>query len=189
MKNSENIIPWDEVSSAAASMFRVWRDGGELEWAEECWGHFQKVGLADEDTVLSRTSSLIRLVTLARIYEEFAGFAWEESSETPVDFLAEHLKIDRVALGIIGARAEPKEFDDNFDDDEYQLYETALRAASNAQRKDIHLCLCAAYGGEIMLYSRMSRTHPSAFEDGNGEFEVTSGNCQALQYVQNGFQG
>ncbi len=185
--NSDEIIVWNDVSSAAGRMFRIWGAGGELEWAEECWGHFQKAGIAGQVSDIARTSSLLRLVTLARIYEEFSGFAWEENPETPIDYFAENLNIDPVALGILAARATSDSFDDTCDEDGSQLRELALTFVSDAQRKEIYACLCAAYGDDIQLFSRMSRTHPSSDRDSFDEFEVTAGNCQGLQYVQNGF--
>jgi hypothetical protein len=188
-------VSWADVSSAAARMFKVWGSGGELAWAEECWGHFQKAGLAGDETVIQRTATLLRLVTLARIYQEFCGYAWEENSDAPIDFLAENLDINPVALGILAARVAPDAFDEDYSEDEYDLREFALTLATNAQRKEIHAALCAAYGDEIMLYSRMSRTYPSKDDEGHkevglgsvGEFLVTAGNCQALHYVQSGF--
>jgi len=180
-------MDWDDISNAALKMFRVWVGGGELEWAKECWGHFEKSGLAVEESWLEYNASLLRLVTLARIYEEFSGLAWDENPETPVGYLAEDLEIDSVALGILAARVLPEDLDDARED--YELREMALTAATNAQRKEIHACLCAAYGGEIALYSRMSRTHPTSDTDESDaeEFRVTAGNCQALEYVQNKF--
>jgi hypothetical protein len=181
--NSDDTVNWEDIKSSASNMFHVWGDGGELEWAEECWGHFKAKGLAGNSTILERTGSLLRLVTLACIYEEFAGLAWDENPESGVDYLSEDLEIDPLALGILAAAACP----DNFNDagDEYELREAALVSATNAQRGEIFACLCAAYGDEIQLYSRMARTYPSE-RDGD-EFDVTGGNCRSLQFVQDGF--
>lgn len=159
----------------------------QAERAEECWGHFQKSGLAGQESNLARTASVLRLVTLARIYEEFSGFAWDENPETSIDYLAENLAIDPVALGILAARATSDSFDDTCDEDGFQLRELAMVYSSNAQRKEIYACLCAAYGDDYMLYSRMSRTYPSSDRDSFDEFDVAPGNCQGLQYVQGGF--
>jgi len=71
-------ILWDDIDSQASDMFKVWLCGGELEWAEECWRFFQKAGLADCEPWIEHTRSLLRLVTLARIYQEFSGFKWDE---------------------------------------------------------------------------------------------------------------
>lgn len=191
MSESDDFVSWESVEDAALKMFNVWHLGGELEWAEECWKHFQKSGLASDRSALSRTEAQIRLVTLALIYEEFSGYAWDESPESPIDYLAEDLEIDPVALGMLVVRSQPDFFNDVEDiNDEVELREMALTTVTNIQRTEIHACLCAAYGGEIELYSRMSRTYPHDAPDGNDgdEYSVTPGNCRALQYVQNGFK-
>lgn len=183
MIGSNETVNWDDISDAASKMFRVWLGGGELEWAEECWGHFQKCGLAGNQTCIEETASLVRLVTLARIHEEFSGYAWDENPETPVDYFAENLKIDPLALRILAVRAQSEDLDEAGEGCE--LREMALIGATNAQREQIYECLCTAYGDDTMLYSRMSRTYPTAdMDDSDGEeFTITSGNCQALQYV------
>jgi hypothetical protein len=181
--NSDDTVNWEDIKGSASNMFHVWGDGGEFEWAEECWGHFKAKGLAGNSTILEQTATNLRLVTLACIYEEFAGLAWDENPESGVDYLSENLEIDSLALGILAATASP----DNFNDagDEYELREAALLSATSAQRSEIFACLCAAYGGEVPLYSRMARTYPSE-RDGD-EFDVTGGNCRSLQFVMNGF--
>ncbi len=84
MSDSER-IGWEEIEEAASKMFRVWVDGGDLEWAREVWGHLCAAALASRQTLLEETAAKLRLVTLARIYEEFCGLAWDENPETPLD--------------------------------------------------------------------------------------------------------
>jgi hypothetical protein len=80
----DDVIPWEDVSAAAAGMFNVWFGGSELEWAKECWSHFTKAGLTGNLSILEDTESRMRLLTLARIYHEFSWIAWEEDPETPI---------------------------------------------------------------------------------------------------------
>lgn|GEM_PF-1169996 len=178
-------ILWDDIDSQASDMFKVWLCGGELEWAEECWRFFQKAGLADCEPWIEHTRSLLRLVTLARIYQEFSGFKWDENPETEVDYLAEDLEIDSIALGILAAKAFPDGFNDA--EGEYDLNQSALIAATDDLRAEIFQCLVKAYGDEVALYSRMCRTNSDTEIDGE-DFTVTSGNCRALEYVMNSFQ-
>jgi hypothetical protein len=180
-------ITWVEVQDAASKMFHVWSGDGEMRWVEECWSHLGEAGLTGNTTILEATETMLRLVSLARIYEEFCGLAWEENPETPIDYLAENLELDALALGILGTQASPDAFDDA--GDEYELREAALIAATEAQRKEIFDCLRKAYGGDIQLYSRMSQTNRSDDAENDGrEFEVTGSNSVALNYVMNGFQ-
>lgn len=160
----------------------------ELEWAKEAWGHLCAAGLTSRQTFLDENAAKLRLVTLARIYEEFCGLAWDENLERPMDYVAQHLHIDPVALGVLAASAERDKLEEA--DDNYELHEAALTAVTDSQRREIFECLKAAYGDEFKLYSRLWHTRsPLAEEDSEGdEFEVSGSNITALQYVSNGFQ-
>ena len=181
-------LEWEEIEAAASEMFKVWIDGSELEWAKEAWSHLTRADLASAGSILDITSAKLRLVTLARIYQEFCGYAWDENPETPVEYLAEDLEIDPVALGVLAGSIEPLEFQSCSDD--YELRQAALVAVTDSQRLEIFECLRAAYGDEIRLYSRIWHTRSLLAEkDSEGEeFEVTGANCSALEYVQNGFR-
>jgi hypothetical protein len=177
---------WADVEQAAAKMFNVWTNGSELQWARQAWGHLSAAGLTGRDTVLESTASLLRLVTLARIYREFCGFAWEENPETPLAVLAEKLEVDPVALGILAAPTNPDQLEDAVD--YCELREAALAAVTDSQRPEIFQCLKAAFGGENQLYSRLWHTRPEQQDTEGEEFEVTGSNSVALEYVMNGFQ-
>lgn len=178
---------WNEVRDAASRMFYVWDCGGELAWAEEAWAHLYEAGLANDGSILEHTAAKLRLVTLARVYEEFSGLAWDENPETPLDYLAEDLDIDNLALGILAASAGG-DFEDTAD--EYELRELALLAVTNRQRREVFECLSAAYGGAINLYTRLWKTRsPDQGEDCDGEeFEPTPRKANAMHFVTSGFQ-
>ena len=186
MSDSDQIA-WDEVESAAKKMFDVWVHGAELKWAKEAWRHLRKAGLTTGATILEITATKLRLVTLARIYEEFCGIAWDENRETPLTYLAEDLEIDPIALGILAAKADPDTFEELTEND--SIEEAALTAVTDAQRDEIFQCLRNAYGNEIRLYTRIWHTRRPMTEETEGnEFEVTAANAMALEYVQNGFR-
>ena len=183
---SPDVVRWDKLEDTASEMFNVWVDGVELDWAKECWGHFIAGDLAGDATILERTATLLRLVTLARIYEEFCSRAWDENPDTPIVNMAEGLEIDPVALGILASRVSGDTFDDVFGD--YELHEVALIAVTDAQRNEIFDCLCTAYGDSVRLYSRMYHTrYPVNDETEDDEFMVTGPNCVAIEYVMSGF--
>jgi hypothetical protein len=180
-------ITWEEVSKPASKMFHVWCGDGEIKWVEECWQHLGAAGLTGNTTPVEATASMLRLVTLARVYEGFCAHAWDENPETPLDYLTEDLEIDPLVLGILAATASSNVFDDCAEDDE--LREAALLAATDAQRQEIFTCLSQAYGGAVQLYSRMSKTNRTTSQEGESdEFAVTGPNSSALGYVMNGFQ-
>ena len=180
-------IDWADVSEAASRMFDVWCGGGEILWVEECWNHFGKAGLTRNATPLEATESLLRLVSLARIYEEFCGLAWDENPETPISYLAEDLDIDPLALGILGGQSSADAFWDA--ESSHELQRAALTAATTAQRQEIYNCLVNAYGGVTELYSRMSATNQSSQEENDtDEFDVTGPNMDAFNFVSCHFQ-
>jgi len=185
--NNGDQIQWEEVEAAASKMFSVWSGGGELAWAKECWGHLSQAGLTGNATVMESAASHLRLVALARIYEEFCGCAWDENPESEAHTLAEELEIDPVALGLLAAASGSDDFDDASDD--YELREAALRAVTDAMRGEIFACLAKAYGDEIKLYSRMAQTnHLPDKDDAGDEFEVTGPNSAAYGFVTEGFR-
>lgn len=150
-----------------------------------------EANLTDNSPALERTATFLRLVTLARIYEEFCGLAWDENPETPVTDLVEDLEIDPLSLGILATKADPDVFDDVADK---YIHEAVLLAATDAQRREIFDCLRNGFGDEFKLYSRMSKTNRSGNEtddcneDDGSEFDITESNSVALSYVVNGFR-
>jgi len=188
MSQTENIA-WDKVEGAAAKMFNIWVDGSELKWAKEAWRHLAAFGLTGATTILEITATKLRLVTLARIYHEFCGLAWDENPDWPVSYLAENLEIDPVALGILAASTPDRnDFEELTEDD--SLIDDAVLAVVNSQRSEIFDCLTAAYGDAIRLYSRMwhTRSEDEKKDSEGDEFEVTDPNATALDYVIPGFR-
>jgi len=182
-------IGWDDVEEAARKMFTVWINGNELKWAKEAWRHLAAAGLTGAATTLEISATKLRLVTLARIYHEFCGLAWDENPDCPASYLTEHLEIDPVALGILAAATtRQNDFEELTEDD--SLLDEAILAVINSQRTEIFECLKSAYGDEIRLYSRMWHTLSDESEkDSEGEeFEVTDAKANALEYVMNGFR-
>ena len=134
---------------------------------------------------LDEKNRSLSLKTLSRTASALGKRLHLENPETPVDYLAEDLEIDSIALGILAARAFPNGFDDA--EDECELNESALIAITDDLRKEVFQCLCKAYGDEVALYLRMCQTQPNPDTDAE-EFTVTPGNCRGLEYVMNGFQ-
>jgi hypothetical protein len=183
-------VAWSEIEHAVPDIFKVWWSGGEHEWAKEAWDHLGQSGLTDASTILEYTKVYLRLVTLGRIYEEFSGIAWDENPETPVDYMAENLGIDPIALGILAATDDLSADTSSSSTD---LREAALIAATDKLRFEIFNCLKSAYGSAEAIYSRMWHTMNNDWSDDENErnfeeFEVTQRNAAALNFVQNGFR-
>ena len=84
MSEPYEMVQWEDVKDAASKMFNVWVFGGELEWAQECWTHFAASGLTENSSVIEYVAAQLRLLTLARNYEEFCVLAWDENPDTPI---------------------------------------------------------------------------------------------------------
>ena len=106
MTDDEIPLTWEDVETSANRMFNVWVYGDELKWAKECWGHFEKHGLAGGEGPLENTAAFLRLVSLALIYHEFCEYAWEENPDLPITYLAEDLPDNDLALGILAGAAD-----------------------------------------------------------------------------------
>jgi hypothetical protein len=98
-------------------------------------------------------------------------------------YLAENLDLNDIAIGVLATKAQNCDINDEYDEDE--LRSTALTYASDAQRPEIFKCLVLAYGGEVPLYSAMSKTNETS--DEGREFEASMSNSNALDYVTSGF--
>jgi hypothetical protein len=155
--------------------------------------HFERAGLTSGTGVVEETKSYLRLVALARIYEEFSSYMWDENPDTPLSFLAENLEIHPMALGIIASRDPGFKCDEIHD--EGTLHEHTLSAAINQLRSEIHGCLVEAYGTPKALYSRMAKTtestdpeETSESDDSLDEFSPTEPHVRAWGFVSNAFQ-
>jgi hypothetical protein len=180
-------LEWADIEPAASKMFNVWADGAELAWAQEAWQYLSAAGLTVASTAVEHSTASLRLVALARIYHKFCGLAWDENPDTPIEYLAEDLGIDHVALGAIAAARAPDALTEYLD--EPGLLHQALLAATDPLRAEIFQCLSAAYGGAPKLYSRLWHTRRQTDPNTESEeFEVTGPNSYALEYVMNGFQ-
>jgi hypothetical protein len=87
-------IRWEEVSENADSLFRVWTDGRELQWAKKCWQALSKRSLASYTNQVERTSVIIRLIALADIYRKFCDLAFDEAYEPEYAAWADELNLE-----------------------------------------------------------------------------------------------
>lgn len=182
---------WADVEDAAADMFNTWYMGSEREWAREAWGHLHAANLVGGETPLESTLASLRLAALAKIYQEFCGFAWGEDKKTPIECLVEGLDVDPLALGIIAGSIDAKQFSGT--SSESELCELALIEVMERERATVFRCLKAAYGGHIKLFERIARTVSPERESDDDEdvfwssFFSSDAAAAALKYVSNGF--
>ncbi len=191
MNPDDEILEWDDVKEAAAEMFHVWVDGGELTFAEECWQHFTDAGLTKRTSILQEAETRLRLLSLAWVYLDFCLMKWDEGETDiyrEIEALAEHLHLDDLSLGVLGGRVDNDDYASAEEPD--GLREQLLRTMVRHQRTEIYNCLLAAYAGVDDLYLRLSRTpentDESCYED--GAWSPSNQNLRALLFVEQGFQ-
>jgi len=177
-------LRWEEVEEAAAGMFRVWTSCGDLDFAKEAWGHLETAGLTNDDDIVSKTQSCLMLVALCRIYLAFSKAKWDEDPDTPIMFLAEDLYIDQVALGLLAAPNFPRHGHNPPGFEPLDLYENALLAATIMLEPQVFACLRRAYGGDMGLYTRLCRTRSNNQEHDGDDFDITSPNMDAYDFLK-----
>src|SRR5438093_442906 len=80
-RSMNEAVSWEDLRDVAGSVFDIWCDGSEQQWAEQAWKYISKAGLAAYQDELGHTQVLIRFLGLAGIYHDFWHVAWEEPSE------------------------------------------------------------------------------------------------------------
>ena len=70
---------WEDVSRHAESMFRVWTDGRELDWAKKSWDALGKRGLTSYSNQIEWTCVMVRLWTNGLGEEILSLVYWLES--------------------------------------------------------------------------------------------------------------
>jgi hypothetical protein len=177
-------------------MFRVWTSEGDFDWAREAWAHLSKAGLTREFGYLDRTLVSLRLVTLAKIYQDFSGAKWDENPDDSFSELASHVEVDPLALGLFAGSNASYEDWETFEE-EFDLREVSLAAACEALRPGIFECLSKAYGGTTGLYIRLSMTcsgvvsgDDSESDEGESadDLDITGPNMDAYEFVTSGFR-
>lgn len=77
-------LQWDDISNFAEDKFNVWsNDAGQL-WAKKAWNILEKEGLTEYKNEIERHIVIIRLLTLATMYNEFCYLVWDEYFDYPM---------------------------------------------------------------------------------------------------------
>jgi hypothetical protein len=199
-------VQWDEVSENANSLFRVWTDGRELQWAKKSWQALSKRGLTSYANQVERTFVIIRFIALADIYRNFCDLAFDEAHEPEYMVWADEMNLEafRVAQ-CIGPQFRCDEGSDTED-----LFDQALCELVEGSKKVIYGALKAEFGDDSLLFVSLWNTverekdeddiegrTSSARADGEidwteGSYEIlnlelTGQKQQAFNWVRQGF--
>jgi len=144
-RSMNEAVSWEDLRDVAGSVFDIWCDGSEQQWAEQAWKYTSKAGLAAYQDELGHTQVLIRFLGLAGIYHDFWHVAWEEPSEPDYGIWAEELNLSPIRVGMLLGRdrhLEKAEFDADHESDMHH----AVRYLSGAERDKIFPVLRDGFG-------------------------------------------
>jgi len=157
-------IQWEEVSESADSLFRVWTDGRELQWAKRCWLALSKHRLTSYTNQVERASVIVRLIALADIYRKFCDLAFDEAYEPEYTVWAGELNLEvfRVAQ-YVGPQFEGDEGEDT-----ENLFDQALLKLVEYAKSPIYQALKAEFGDDSFLFVSLWNTVDHEKNNGDG---------------------
>jgi hypothetical protein len=152
--SERSVVWWEDISSDAEPMFRVWTEGRELQWAKECWEALAKRGLTSYSDELERTVVLVRLLTLAGIYLDFCELAFDEIHDAGYTMWAHNLGL--TTLRIVQC-VDPQLSENELADDD-ELLEDAINNLMGKARSDIREVLRSRFGDDALLFVSLWNT-------------------------------
>jgi hypothetical protein len=147
-------VRWEDVHSEAESIFRVWTDARELDWAKKSWEALGKRGLTSYANQVEWTRVIVMLMTLAAIYRDFCELAFDEVHEPDYSVWASELCIGAFRV----AQCVGSQFDADEDRDDQSLLEGALIELMQEARSQIHMALREEFGDDSLLFVSLWNT-------------------------------
>ena len=147
-------IRWEDISRDAESLFRIWTDGREVDWARKSWEALSKRGLTSYSNQIEWTRVMVRLMTLAAIYRDFCELAFDEVHEPEHAVWADELCLSSFRI----AQCVGPQFHDDQRAEETQLLEDALAELLAGARSEIHGVLRAEFGDDSLLFVSLWNT-------------------------------
>jgi len=148
-------ICWEDVLNRdGESLFRVWTDARELDWAKKTWEAVGKRGLTSWANQVEWTLVMVRLMTLAAIYRDFCELAFDEVHHPAYTLWADELCLSTFRL----AQCVGSQFDAGEDRDDKSLLEGALLELMEEARSDIHEALREEFGDDSLLFVSLWNT-------------------------------
>ena len=187
--SERSVAWWEDVSREAESMFRVWTDGRELDWAKKSWDALSKRGLTSYSNQIEWTQVMVRLMALAAIYRDFCELAFDEIHEPEHLFWASELSLSTFRV----AQCVTQQFRGDDGEDDEQLWDSALLELMEAARSEIHKVLSAEYGGDSLLFVSLWNTvdywreedlEPFEDQTDSADKEIREGNQSASKDVE-----
>ena len=173
-----NKIKWNDISHVAKSIFTLWMWGQDLAWAEVLWSVFDKNGLTTYSNELERHKVLIRLLTLAGMYDVFCYNGWDERLYLEYSLWANELELSAFRLGqLLGNAFEANE------DDIDSLFEMGVIDLVHAEHQNVYECLKKHYGNDWAILIAFAKSNHDSLEEDIDDDDILDG----LLYTQQAY--
>jgi hypothetical protein len=177
-------LTWTDLSPAAHEIFHIWTDrhAEEMRWANSAWTALQRAGLTSYSGEVEKALVLIRLMTLAAMYHEYADRAWQETFTPEYLHWADELEIDEVHVGeLLG----PDELRDSID---HSLLEDRLQFLVNLSRHEIYKALIAYFGDDSGIFAALWKIQEPEEDEYFILNEVTLDKMAAFDWINQGMR-
>jgi hypothetical protein len=177
-------LTWTDLSPAAHEIFHIWTDrhAEELHWASSTWTALQRAGLTSYASGVEKTLILIRLMTLAAMYHEFADRAWQEYFTPDYADWAEQLEMDEIQVDeLLG----PDELRDSVD---HSLFEDRLQFLVNLSRREIYRALITYFGDDSGIFAALWKIQEPEEDEYFILNDVTPEKMAAFDWIREGMR-
>jgi len=162
------MVSWTDVSRDAESIFCVWTDARELDWAKKSWEALAKSGLTSFANQVERTRVMVRLMALAGMYRDFCELAFDEVHQPDYSLWADELCLSTVRV----AQCAGSQFGADEGRDDQCLLEEALVELMEEARSQIHMALRKEFGDDSLLFVSLWNTVEHSRDEDDGERET-----------------
>lgn len=177
-------LTWTDLSPAGHEIFHIWTDrqAEELHWASSAWTALQRAGLTSYSSEVEKTLVLIRLITLAAMYHEFADRAWQEIFSPDYLQWADELQIDENHVDdLLGS-------DELRDPVDHDLFGERLQFLVNLSRHEIYKALVAYFGDDSGIFTALWKIQEPEEDDYFILNEVTLDKMAAFDWIRQGMR-
>lgn len=165
MAAKKTAFTWEDVKALSGDLlFDIYDDHSDRNWARIVWKSLERRGLTDYATPEEKHRTLLRLITLAVICQEFCYIAWKEGDYPPLVDWADGMAMDpAMVAGVTGGSfTTPLELDK---DEEDLVYEEALKKAVEHLRPELFRQMVDMFGGKAFLFASLWKVGWNGYPD------------------------
>lgn len=144
-------LRWEHIEDAAANAFDIWTSGSDLQWANETWHRFEKLGFCDYDDEAGRHIVIGRWLALASIYRDWCAIVCDEAQEDDPGYWVEAIDVHDIYLGQLASSEQ-------LSDDPDKARQDALAALMRNQRREVVQKLHESHGDRALLFMSFWKT-------------------------------